>query len=373
MNRVAIVHAELRSPFGDREQTWRRLCNGETAMAEVSRFSVEPYPTRRAATIAGLDPAASGSRLDSLLQLLLDGLPSLPFGTELLLASIKGRIDLIRPGMAGDSTAMQRLEPQSLLEDLRDRLQLAQGENVHAACASSTIAIGQAGARIRSGQSAAVLVLAADLVSELVFSGFSALKGLSTRACRPFDQRRDGLLLGEGAAALLLMTPQRAAAAGLPVLAELVGWGSAGDAHHITAPARDGAGLLAAMEQALRLAGAQSEEICAINAHGTGTLYNDAMELTAFGRLFGDRSLPLNSLKGALGHSLGAAGAIEAVLGVAALQHGCLSPTWGCEQPEETALQLSTAAQEFGPGLLLSTNSGFGGINAALLLQGGEQ
>ncbi|GAB4554822.1 MAG: beta-ketoacyl-ACP synthase II [Geothermobacteraceae bacterium] len=372
MRQVAIVHAEVTSPFGNRDQTWHRLCNGESAMVEIDRFDVTPYPTRKAACVPALEPADNGSRLDSLLKPLLAGLPKLPEGTELLLASIKGRIDLIRRAMNGHTKILKQLEPQQLLEDLCRQLKLSRGENIHAACASSTVALGQAATRIRNGQSEAVLVLATDLVSEFVFSGFSALKGISTSDCRPFDQRRDGLLLGEGAAALLLMPPQKAAAEGLPILGELVGWGCAGDAHHITAPARDGSGLIAAVEQALKCAGAGPDDVAAINAHGTGTVYNDAMELTAFRQLFGDRALPLNSVKGALGHSLGAAGAIETVLGLSALKHGCLAPTWGCTQPEETRLNLSPDVQPFAPGLLLSTNSGFGGINAALLLRGAK-
>jgi len=171
---------------------------------------------------------------------------------------------------------------------------------------------------------------------------------------------------------LLLTDFEMAQRLGWPVLAELVGWGCAGDAHHITAPARDGSGLVAAIEQALKRAGVAQSAVTAINAHGTGTIYNDAMELVAFERLFAGRSLPVNSLKGALGHTLGAAGAIEAALMVSALQQGFLPPTWGCTEPEDTVLRVGKDILEFAPGLLLSTNSGFGGINAALLLRRGD-
>ncbi|MEJ2201856.1 MAG: beta-ketoacyl-[acyl-carrier-protein] synthase family protein, partial [Desulfuromonadaceae bacterium] len=156
---------------------------------------------------------------------------------------------------------------------------------------------------------------------------------------------------------------------GRPVMGRVLGWGSANYANHITAPARDGCGLVAAVAKALDRAGLAAAAIAAVSAHGTGTPYNDAMELTAFQRLFPDRRLPVNSIKGAIGHTLGAAGAIEAVLGLQALREGVLPPTVGLLDPEPAGCgQVAGTAQAFSGGCLLSTNSGFGGVNAALIL-----
>ena len=210
---------------------------------------------------------------------------------------------------------------------------------------------------------------AADLVSEFVFSGFSALRALDPQAARPFDRDRAGLTLGEGAAALALMSRQRAERENRPVLARVLGWGTANDAHHITAPARDGCGLQLALRQALGTAGLSAEAVEGISAHGTGTVYNDLMELTVFNTLFGQRRPPLHSVKGALGHTLGAAGGLEVALGTRSLATGLLPPTVGLHRAEPLAEgRISAAATRFAGQVLLSTNSGFGGMNCALVL-----
>ena len=222
---------------------------------------------------------------------------------------------------------------------------------------------------IAHGAADAVLVVAADLVTEFVFSGFSVLRALGPDGAHPFDRDRAGLVLGEGAAAILLTNRSLATDTGSGPLARLLGWGSANDANHVTAPARDGCGLIAAIQRALALADCGPETVAGISAHGTGTVYNDAMELTAIEAVFGDRRLPCHSVKGAIGHTLGAAGAIEVALALRMLAERTVPPTVGLSTPEPRAEgRFAACAQPLGDGWLLSVNSGFGGVNAVLLL-----
>jgi 3-oxoacyl-[acyl-carrier-protein] synthase II len=167
------------------------------------------------------------------------------------------------------------------------------------------------------------------------------------------------------------MAPERARHEGREPLATLSGWGVAGDAFHITAPARDGCGLVQAVRGALERADLSPEKVAGINAHGTGTVYNDAMELTAFGSVFGDRNIPLHSIKGAIGHTLGAAGGIETAVALRSLAEGIIPPTVGCSDPEVEG-QVGDRPFPLAGDVLLATNSGFGGINAALVLEKGE-
>jgi 3-oxoacyl-[acyl-carrier-protein] synthase II len=246
--------------------------------------------------------------------------------------------------------------------------------NISAACASSSIAIARGAALIATGRADAVLVCCLDVVTEFVFSGFSSLKALSPIPCMPFDRKRNGLSLGEGAATLMLMSRERAEREGRPHLGTVSGWGIAGDAHHITAPARDGSGLIKAVRSALRSAMLEEGDISAISAHGTGTIYNDRMELTAFRHLFGRRKVPVYSVKGAIGHTMGAAGGIEVALGLKTLSEKVVPPTVGLSNPEDDAADLvSVSAREMTGDYLLTTNSGFGGTNAAIILKRGEE
>ena len=373
MNRVVITATECLTPLGNSlAETWQGLLTGHTAIAPVSRFDCSRYHAQVAAQIPDLRGDGDESLCSVLLERLLAGFASVPEDARLLLATTKGPIDLLERQQRDGQQLDHRVLPEALLTEVQTRFSLTTpGVNINAACASSTIALARAGAMIAAGRAECVLIVCLDLVSEFVLSGFSALQGLSPRPSRPFDAQRDGLSLGEGASALLLMSEERARNEERPVLGTLRGWGVANDANHITAPARDGAGLIAAVRQALQTAQMSTKKVAAISAHGTGTVYNDAMELTAFRTLFDNRPLPLNSIKGAIGHTLGAAGGIEAVLALEALGQKLLPPTTGLEQPEETPQSLSAQVQAIEGDVMLSTNSGFGGINAALLFATG--
>ena len=218
-----------------------------------------------------------------------------------------------------------------------------------------------------------MLVCGLDLVSEFVFSGFSALHALSSTACRPFDVSRDGLLLGEGAACLLLMSERRMQQEKRRSLGRIAGWGIASDAHHVTAPSRTAEGLILAVRQAMNRAKVTPADVAAVNAHGTGSVYNDAMELVALHTIF-DPLPPFHSVKGALGHTMGACGALEAIVGLCSLQHQRIPPTTGLQTPEPRGDgRIRAEAQAISGDYLLTSNSGFGGINAAIVLQRSEE
>jgi 3-oxoacyl-[acyl-carrier-protein] synthase II len=372
-SRVPIVALAAVTGLGpDLDTTWRRLLAGDTAVRPITRFDTSRHLAHVASWVEGLDDSGARSRLFPLLEQLLARLGPVAPDTRLITATTKGCIDTLerlRGGLAGNPADVPISGP---LGWLSSALGLGGGGvNINVACASSTVAVAHAAALIDAGDAESVLVVCMDLVSEFVFAGFSALLALDPAGCRPFDRNRDGLALGEGAAALLLTSPDRAARERLRPIASVVGWGAANDATHITAPARDGCGLVRAVRQALARAGASTEDIAAINAHGTGTAYNDQMEWVAFEKVFGERRIPLNSIKGAIGHTLGAAGGIEVAIGALALRERVLPPTAGfLEVDPACPACVSARPQPVGGGLLLSTNSGFGGVNAALVLEG---
>ncbi|WP_432822813.1 beta-ketoacyl synthase N-terminal-like domain-containing protein [Trichloromonas sp.] len=373
MTSVCVVDAAVVTAFGDGlDPLWDGLLAGRSAIAPLHRFAVDRYQSQLAACVPELSSAAGESRIVPLLERLLAQLGPVPADCRVLTATTKGGIDSLEKLRRGEVCQADAVLPGDLPARVAVRMELADsGLNINAACASSTLALARGAAQIAAGAAEAVLVVGIDLVSEFVFSGFSSLQALSVAASRPFDAQRSGLTLGEGGAALLLMNEERARRDGRSVLGRVLGWGSANDANHITAPARDGCGLVDAVGRALAKAGLSADAVAAVSAHGTGTVYNDAMELTAFGRIFGGRRLPVNSVKGALGHTLGAAGAIEVVLGLRSLAERQLPPTVGLIEPEEAGRGLVAAvSQGFAGDCLLSTNSGFGGVNAALVLGG---
>jgi 3-oxoacyl-[acyl-carrier-protein] synthase II len=237
------------------------------------------------------------------------------------------------------------------------------------ACASGANAIGHAWDLVRSGQADRVLCGGYDTLSQLVFAGFDSLQALSPTVCRPFDLNRDGLALGEGAAILALENPHSAQARGATILAEIAGYGTATDAHHLTQPHPDGDAALQAMTACCHAGGIQVNEVAYINAHGTGTAHNDASEARAIERWAGHSvaSIDVSSVKGSIGHLLGGAGAVEAVVCLMVLQENWLPPEPMVEHVDPVCrFRLVRTPSSARPGVVLSNSFGFGGANATL-------
>jgi 3-oxoacyl-[acyl-carrier-protein] synthase II len=236
------------------------------------------------------------------------------------------------------------------------------------ACASGTNAIGHAFECVRSGRYRRVLAGGYDALSEMVFVGFDSLQAATPEKCRPFDRHRTGMVLGEGAAILALESLELAQERGAPVLAEIIGYGISTDNFHITQPDPSGIGPRQAMERALQSAGVSACDVDYINAHGTATVFNDAAEGKAVSAVF--NGVPVSSTKSMMGHSLGAAGAVEAVFCLLALQHQFLPSNINFTASDDH-LDLNIVANETRPAVLrtvLSNSFGFGGTNASILM-----
>ncbi len=242
------------------------------------------------------------------------------------------------------------------------------------ACASSAAAIGFAADRIRRGHAPGMIAGGGDALCRMTFAGFNALRLLDPDPCRPFDRSRNGLSLGEGAGILVLEEWGHARSRGVPALAEFLDYGSSCDAHHMTAPHPEGRGAAAAMAEALERSGVLPEEVGHLNAHGTGTPMNDAAEGRAILLLFGpERSarLPLTAPKSMIGHLLGGAGGVEAVILVLSLLHQEIPPTLGwtrCD-PETELDVVAGSPRHVSIEIALSNSFGFGGTNFALVFR----
>ncbi|MCF8068346.1 MAG: hypothetical protein K9L30_07155 [Desulfobacterales bacterium] len=371
MSKVLIKQTAAITALGNNlEETWQNLCAGKSALAPIKRFAAGKLEGLEAGCVDLLD-SSSENKVLLLLEQLVVQLKPLPENTFLIWTGIKGGVEQIENSAAGKKI----LPPQHACEYrqwLNHKLGLSsQGMDINAACASSTVGISIAADMIAQGEADNVIVIGADWVSRFTFSGFAALRALSTTKCRPFDMNRDGLALGDAAAAVHLVSEKEAEKNNVTPMAKVEGWGIANDANHITGPARDGCGLTAAIHSALTQAALKPDDIVSFCAHGTGTVFNDAMELSALENSFGSRRFPLFSVKGALGHTLGAAGALETALSVNVLNNRITPPTFGLGRPEKRAEgRVSASPQNVGDGSILTTNSGFGGINAALIIGG---
>jgi 3-oxoacyl-[acyl-carrier-protein] synthase II len=247
-------------------------------------------------------------------------------------------------------------------------------------CASGTIAVGEAFRAIARDEADAMLAGGAEApLAPLCFGAFSIIRAMSTRnddpprASRPFDRARDGFVMGEGAAVLVLEERSRAVARGAPIYAELCGFGLTNDAHHMTAPRPDGRQAARAMALALREAHVGPREVGYINAHGSSTPLNDPTETSSIKQVFGEhaRRLTISGTKGYYGHALGASGAIETAICALAMRHGWLPPTVNLEAPDP-ACDLDFIRDEgrhARPEYVLTNSFGFGGVNACLVLR----
>jgi len=240
------------------------------------------------------------------------------------------------------------------------------------ACASGACAIGQAWELLRWGAAERVFAGGYDVLSQFVFSGFDSLQSLAPKVCRPFDQNRDGLAIGEGAGVLALETLDHARRRNAEILGEVVGYAATMDKHHLTQPHPEGNAAFASMTEACRVARLAPSDIDYVNAHGTGTVLNDAAEASAINRWAADYApeLPVSSTKAGIGHLLGAAGAVEAIACLMALRGQWLPPETTLETPDPICrFQLVDKPRESRVNTVLSNSFGFGGINATLILR----
>ena len=254
--------------------------------------------------------------------------------------------------------------------------------SVVTACSTGAHAIGDAARLVALGDADVMLAGGTESpICRIALAGFASARALSTnfndepqRASRPYDEARDGFVMGEGAGVVVLEDYERAKARGAKLYAEVTGYGLSGDAYHITAPAEDGDGAFRAMKAAIKRAGITAGDIDYINAHGTSTPMGDEIELRAVERLFGDQStgnLAMSSTKSAIGHLLGAAGAIEAIFSILAIRDNIAPPTLNLDNPSvETSIDLVPhTAKKMTVDTALSNSFGFGGTNASLVLR----
>lgn len=244
---------------------------------------------------------------------------------------------------------------------------------VPAACAAGSYAVGVAASMIRRGEVRAAIAVGCEGFSRLAFVGFSRMRAMSSDRCRPFSLGRPGLLLGEGAGALIL---EREPASGAQAWGYVDGFGLSCDAHHVTGPHPEAQGAIRALTDALRRAGLGPDAIDYVNAHGTGTPLNDKMESLAIGSVFGERArtLPVSSIKALTGHTMGAAGAIEAITSFLAIRHGVVPPTWNWQERDPDC-DVNCVPNEPARAPLrhvVSNSYAFGGNNASLVLTAPE-
>jgi 3-oxoacyl-[acyl-carrier-protein] synthase II len=391
-SRVAVVAAGVISPLGvGLAATQRALREARDCVSPVTRFPVEQCRCSTAGQVADewlrdvMPNDRKSRRLHRASRMMIGALAELleqapDFRPELtVVGTTSGGMSFgehyyralqLAGTHAASPTWIANYPPQKPAVDALEVCGLnSPCQVIGNACASGTNAIGHAFECIRTGRYSRVLTGGYDAISELVFVGFDSLQATTPDKCRPFDGARSGLVLGEGAALLALENFAQAAARGAEILAEITGYGISTDNHHLTQPNPSGIGPRQAMERALRSAALAPQAIDYINAHGTATPFNDAAEGRAIAELFG--RVPVSSTKGMMGHSLGAAGAIEAVLTIHALRNEFLPANINF-RVSDVGLDLDIVANKVrpaAPAAALSNSFGFGGTNASIVIQ----
>ncbi len=416
MRRVVVTGLGVVSPLGGNVETsWKRLINSESGVRSIDTFETGDLPSK----IAGLVPKGTGEgefnpddymepkeqrKVD---EFIVYGLAA---ATQALADSgwkpetqeERERTGVtIGSGIGGLSriydcsvnlheNGPRKLTPffipSALINLISGHVSIKHGlkgpnHSVVTACSTGAHAIGDAARMIKYGDADVMVAGGAEAsVCRIGIAGFCALRALSTsyndtpeKASRPWDEGRDGFVMGEGAGVVILEEYEHAKKRGAKIYAEVLGYGMSGDAHHVTAPAADGDGAFRAMRSALKDAGISPGQIDYINAHGTSTPLGDNIELTAAKRLLGNSisTVSMSSTKSAIGHLLGAAGGVEAIFTILAIKHGIIPPTLNLDNPSEGAEDIDLVphkARKKNVRYALSNSFGFGGTNASLAL-----
>jgi 3-oxoacyl-[acyl-carrier-protein] synthase II len=403
--RVVVTAIGAITPLGHTaDSTWDGLVAGRSGVAEIEGFDSSDLPVRIAAQVRDFDPVAvfgkrAARHLDRVVQLALVATREALESSKLDVAADPHRVGVVygtgigglRSLEVGHRTLLERgpewinpyLLPMMIPNMAAGQIAMEWGIRgpsscTVTACSASAHAIGEAFDLIRLGRADAVVCGGAEgSITRLGLAGFAAMKALSTRnhdpegASRPFDLGRDGFVMGEAAATLVLEERDFALRRGAPVLAELAGYGTTSDAHHVTSPLPDGDGAMRAMLAACEDAGVAPAEIGYVNAHGTSTLPNDRAEALALRRIWGSSTPPISSTKSMTGHTLGAAGALESVACIKALGSGLLPPTVNLEDPDPdcAADHVALTARPVECAVAMTNSFGFGGHNASLVFR----
>ncbi|WDH76823.1 beta-ketoacyl-ACP synthase II [Exiguobacterium marinum] len=403
MKRVVVTGLGVVSPLGNDVSTmWNRLLKGDNAIDTLTKIDISQYPAKVGAevkewSIEHLVEPKEARKMDSFIQYSLLAADAAHKDSGL---DVKAMADDVGTWIGSGIGGVETIDKQSAILHERGPRRvspffipmmipnMASGQvSIYlgakgpsncsvTACASGTNSIGEAFRVIQRGDAIAMFAGGAEApITPLSFAGFCSNKALSTNpdpstACRPFDENRDGFVMGEGAGVLVLEEYEHALARGAKMYAEVVGYGMSSDAYHITAPSPEAEGGSKAMSEAIRDAGIKPEEVQYINAHGTSTPLNDMLETKAIRRVFGEHAdkLAVNSSKSMIGHLLGGAGGVEAVITALSIHEGKIHPTINCESPAADCDldYVREGNRELEIQYALSNSLGFGGHNATL-------
>ncbi|MBP6179671.1 MAG: beta-ketoacyl-ACP synthase II [Anaerolineales bacterium] len=405
--RVVVTGLGCVSPVGNNvTETWQALLAGRSGSAPITAFDASAHKTKFAAEVKGFDPAAlfgskDARKMDRFTQLATAAtLEAMAQSGLTITESNRDRVGiLIGSGIGGILTLVEQYEvmrqrgpdrvspfliPMMISDGAAGNIAIrigARGPNMSlaTACASGTNALGEAAEMIRRNAADVMIAGASEAaISAIAMAGMNVMTALSTRnddpqtASRPFDKDRDGFVMGEGAGILILESLESAQARGANILCEFSGYGTTDDAHHISAPAEDGAGAANSMRLALQDAGLSLTDIDYINAHGTSTPMNDKSETSAIKTVFGEQAykIPVSSTKSMTGHLLGASGALEAVISSMTILDNILPPTINYSTPDPICDldYVPNQARKAEPRHVMSNSFGFGGHNATLVL-----
>jgi len=403
VKRVVVTGLGMINALGlDKESAFSAIIEGKSGVQTIESFDTEQHSVKIAGEVKNFDPlsvldAKEAKKADRFIQLGLKAAfeamedAKFPEDTDMerfgvaSASGIGGLPNIEKNSVVCSTRGPRRISPffipSSLVNMLGGFISIYQGlkgPNLSSvtACAAGTHAIGEAAKSIMVGTADKMLVVGAEsAICEVGIGGFAAMKALSTRnddpqtASRPFDSGRDGFVMGEGAAALVLESYEDAIARGATIYGELIGFGESADANHITTPTMDGP--LRAMKSAYKMAG--EPKIDYVNAHGTSTPINDKNETAALKELFGgkEKCPPVSSIKGQLGHCLGAAGAIEAVVSLMAMRDGLLPPTINYTTADENCDldYVPNKARKADINIAMSNSFGFGGTNGVVIFK----